>query len=140
LRHTVLAEYSHPFALQAITQAAAAAFGLALHDHFLIRFQFYDNDPIPSDGYVIDNVQVRATVSGWSLPSLSTKASSPARYGALDPVWQPVTTVEGRIQVSAAYRYRGTSSMLLDDDSDNWQYPLPGGVRFPFRIPERAVH
>jgi len=38
--------------------AAAAANGLTLNDHFQIKFQFYDNYPVPSDGYAIDDVQV----------------------------------------------------------------------------------
>jgi uncharacterized protein YfaP (DUF2135 family)/plastocyanin len=39
--------------------AAALENGVALNDHFQIKFQFYDNSPIPSDGYGIDEVQVR---------------------------------------------------------------------------------
>jgi hypothetical protein len=38
--------------------AAAAANGLTLNDHFQIKFQFYDNYPITSDGYAIDEVQL----------------------------------------------------------------------------------
>jgi Zn-dependent metalloprotease len=38
--------------------AAAAANGLTLNDHFQIKFQFYDNYPISSDGYAIDEVRV----------------------------------------------------------------------------------
>ena len=34
----------------------AADNGLTLNDQFRIKFQFYDNYPIPSDGYAIDNV------------------------------------------------------------------------------------
>ena len=48
--------------------AAAAAQGLTLNDHFQIKFQFYDDDPIPTDGYAIDEVQVRlnaAPVLAW---------------------------------------------------------------------------
>ncbi len=36
--------------------AEAAANGLTLNDQFQISFFFYDNDPIPSDGYAIDEV------------------------------------------------------------------------------------
>ncbi len=38
--------------------AIATANGLTLNDHFQIKFQFYDNYPIPSDGYAIDQVCV----------------------------------------------------------------------------------
>ena len=36
---------------------AAAANGLTLNDHFLIRFQFYDNYDITIDGYAIDEIE-----------------------------------------------------------------------------------
>ncbi len=36
----------------------ATSNGLTLNDHFLIKFQFYDNYSITTDGYAIDDVQV----------------------------------------------------------------------------------
>jgi len=39
--------------------AVAAANGLAFNDQFQIKFQFYDDGSIPSDGYAIDQVCVR---------------------------------------------------------------------------------
>jgi hypothetical protein len=39
--------------------AIAAANGLTLNDHFQIKFQFYGEGSIPSDGYAIDQVCVR---------------------------------------------------------------------------------
>lgn len=41
--------------------AAATANGLTLNDHFQIKFQFYDNYPINTDGYAIDEVRVHAS-------------------------------------------------------------------------------
>jgi len=38
--------------------AVAAAQGLSFNDHFLVKFQFYDNYPVPSDGYAIDEVRL----------------------------------------------------------------------------------
>jgi subtilisin family serine protease len=38
--------------------AAAAAHGLTLNDHFWIKFQFHDDYGIPTDGYAIDEVCV----------------------------------------------------------------------------------
>jgi len=38
--------------------AGASAAGISLNDHFLVKFQFYDDYPIPTDGYAIDDVQV----------------------------------------------------------------------------------
>ncbi len=46
--------------------AAAAANGLTLNDHFQIKFQFYDNYPIPSDGYAIDEVRLSTCVPSTS--------------------------------------------------------------------------
>lgn len=38
--------------------AAAATHGLALNDRFRIKFQFYDNYPIPTDGYALDEIRL----------------------------------------------------------------------------------
>jgi peptidyl-Asp metalloendopeptidase len=40
-----------------LDQAASAA-GMSFNDRFMIKFQFYDNYPITSDGYSIDNICV----------------------------------------------------------------------------------
>lgn len=58
--------------------AGAAANGLALNDHFHIRFQFYDDAYVPADGYAIDQVQVgrqaaHGLSTGWNLLSWSVK-------------------------------------------------------------------
>ena len=39
----------------------AATNGLTLNDRFQIKFQFYDNYPVASDGYAIDEVRVQAS-------------------------------------------------------------------------------
>ncbi|MEM7535900.1 MAG: right-handed parallel beta-helix repeat-containing protein, partial [Chloroflexota bacterium] len=36
----------------------AQQYGLTLHDHVQLKFQFYDDRPIPGDGYAIDEVRV----------------------------------------------------------------------------------
>ena len=38
--------------------ATAATATMSFNDHFLVKFQFYDNDQIDSDGYGIDDVMV----------------------------------------------------------------------------------
>ncbi|MBN1888318.1 MAG: DUF11 domain-containing protein [Thermoflexales bacterium] len=43
---------------QAVIDLAAAAAGMDLNDHFLVKFQFYDDDSIMGDGYAIDDVAV----------------------------------------------------------------------------------
>ncbi len=40
--------------------AAASNAGMSLNDHFLLKFQFYDNFQIDSDGYGIDDLELRA--------------------------------------------------------------------------------
>jgi len=37
---------------------AVSQAGMSFNDHFLIKFQYYDNDPSPDDGYVVDNIHV----------------------------------------------------------------------------------
>ena len=54
--HTAPSHYRHY--IFDLDEAAAAA-GMALNDHFQIKFQFYGNDPIPIDGYAIDEVRLR---------------------------------------------------------------------------------
>ena len=51
--------------------AAAAAAGIAYNHTFRIRFQQYDNYPIPSDGIAIDNVQL---IQGTDDPIITTPA------------------------------------------------------------------
>ncbi|MBK9119005.1 MAG: S8 family serine peptidase [Phycisphaerales bacterium] len=66
-----------------LDQAAAAA-GLVYHDTFRIRFQQYDNQPIPSDGIALDNIRL---IQGTSDPVISTATLPPAR---LDLPYGPV--------------------------------------------------
>ena len=61
--------------------AAAAANGLTLNDHFQIKFQFYDDDPIPTDGYAIDEVQVRPNAA----PTLAWPGDTNYQQDGLHP-------------------------------------------------------
>ena len=92
--------------------AAAAAKGLTLNDHFQIKFQMYADDPIPLDGYAIDEVRVRA-------PQVPVPASFPYysgfESGALSSEWVINFTNEGRVQVGTYRPYTGTYGLLLDD-------------------------
>jgi hypothetical protein len=47
---------------------AAAAAGMSLNDHFMIKFQFYDDYTINLDGYAIDNVLVFGDIVQVYLP------------------------------------------------------------------------
>jgi hypothetical protein len=44
--------------------AAATANGLTLNNQFQVKFQFYDDYSIPTDGYAIDTVDLKADVAG----------------------------------------------------------------------------
>ncbi len=74
--------------------AAAAAGGLALNNHFLIRFQFYDNYPITSDGYALD--EVRVTGDYPAPDALTASASSPSQ---IDLTWQDNSSDETAFHV-----------------------------------------
>ena len=91
---------------------AAQASGLTLNSQFQIKFQFYDNTPIPDDGFAIDEVRVQAAPA-------PTPASLPFydgfESGSLGSAWITTFTNEGRAQVSSSYPYSGTCSLLLDD-------------------------
>ena len=63
--------------------AAAAAGGLALNDHFLIRFQFYDNYPITTDGYALDEVRVTG-----DYPAPDGLAAAASSQTEIDLTWQ----------------------------------------------------
>jgi hypothetical protein len=90
----------------------AANHSLAFNDHFQIKFQSYDDDPIPTDGYGIDEVQLR-------LPPTPTPAAFPYfngfESGALGDEWLVEFTNEGRVQVGDYDALDGTYSLLLDD-------------------------
>jgi hypothetical protein len=92
--------------------AAATAGGMAYNDHFQIKFQFYDQQSIPNDGYAIDEVRVRLAPS-------PTPASFPFydgfESGGLGDTWMTTFTNEGRVQVDSSYPYAGAYSLLLDD-------------------------
>jgi hypothetical protein len=49
----------------------ASAAGMSLNDHFLVKFQFYDNYPVPTDGYAIDDVIVYSDRYNAYLPLMT---------------------------------------------------------------------
>ena len=61
--------------------AAAAANGLTLNDHFQIKFQMYADDPIPLDGYAIDEVRVRPNAA----PTLAWPGDTNYQQDGLHP-------------------------------------------------------
>jgi Zn-dependent metalloprotease len=72
--------------------AAVAANGLAFNDHFLIKFQFYDNFPINVDGYAIDEVRVTSLSATPTATPSSTATATPTSTGTPTPTLTPTTT------------------------------------------------
>jgi len=103
----------------------AASQGMTFNDHFQIKFQFYNDDPIPWDGYAIDEVQVRAA-------PVPVPATFPYydgfEAGALGDEWMVYFTNEGRVQVSSSYPYSGTYSLLLDDYENDSIYSTAAAI------------
>jgi|GEM_PF-1373133 len=57
--------------------AAASAAGRSLTSQFLVKFQFYDNYPVSSDGYAIDSVQVTGGTTSTANLSMPTFSGNP---------------------------------------------------------------
>ncbi|MFP4440113.1 MAG: C1 family peptidase [Chloroflexaceae bacterium] len=57
--------------------AAASTAGVSLTSQFLVKFQFYDNYPISSDGYAIDSVQVMGGATSTANLSMPTRSGNP---------------------------------------------------------------
>ncbi len=93
-----------------------AAAGLTLNDHFQLKFQFYDNNPIAGDGYAIDEVSVAPQIAAF--PFYDGFES-----GTLVQGWSVFTTTQGRVRVSNAHEpYSGTYHVLLDDVVEDSTY------------------
>jgi len=71
---------------------AAVANGLTLNDHFLIKFQFYDNFPISTDGYAIDEVRVIGLPATPTATPSSTPTATPTSTGTPTFTLTPTTT------------------------------------------------
>lgn len=82
---------------------AAAAHSLALNDHFWIKFQYYDNYPIPDDGYAVDEVHLSSchVASGATLqPPLIEAQSCPCEQQTYTLYYANHTGVGDEIQLS----------------------------------------
>jgi len=105
--------------------AQAAANGVALNDHFQIKFQFYDNWPIaPSgsaDGYAIDEVYVQAEPHRLFMPCVLRKAGPPDQAPVLNPIDNPTgdydyTVTWGTVDGATGYT-------LEEDDNAGFSSP-----------------
>lgn len=74
--------------------AVAAASGLALNDHFQILFRYYGNEPIPNDGYAIDEVRVRTKATATPTATASaTPTATPTQTRTSTPTGTPTQTI-----------------------------------------------
>jgi len=119
--------------------AAAAAAGISYNRTFRIRFQQYDNNPIPSDGIGIDNVKL---IQGTDDPVITTPAlpvgilglpygpvSLTAAGGDHPLTWSaPLLYFEENLGASQ-FAEGGTPQNWIGDDSA-FNYTLP--FAFPF--------
>ncbi|MFQ5856857.1 MAG: M4 family metallopeptidase [Anaerolineae bacterium] len=91
--------------------AAAAANGLALNDRFLVKFQFYDNYPMPSDGYAIDEVRVTNPSAPPTSTATATATTSPTSTGT--PTHTPTGTATATPSSTTTATPTSTSTFTL---------------------------
>ncbi len=119
--------------------AAAAAAGLTYTDTFRIRFQQYDNNPIPSDGLSLDNIQL---IQDTDDPVIATESLPVAQLGlpygpvalsvvAGDPpyTWTLLDVYEETNLGTSQFQAVGTGQGWSGDDTV-FDYELP--FAFPF--------
>jgi len=119
--------------------AAFAAVGLSYTNTARIRFQQYDNNPIPSDGLAIDNVRL---VQGTDDPLIATSTLPPAQldqpYGPLPLsviggdapyAWSVIDIYEEVVLGSNEFQAVGNPRGITGDDTV-FDYTLP--FAFPF--------
>ena len=101
--------------------AQAAANGLTLNDHFQIKFQFYDNYAIDSDGYAIDNVRVQKTPHRLYLPLVLNDAGPPTVAPVLNAINNPSGNYEYTVSWGAADK--ADEYTLQEDDNASFSSP-----------------
>jgi hypothetical protein len=109
---------------------AAAAAGMTFNDHFQIKFQFYDDQSIPADGYAIDDVWVRAEpvdsveISGPGLGNIDTlytfsaAVSPPTATLPITYVWSP-EPVAGQGSTLVTYTWPVTGMKTITITASN---------------------
>jgi len=106
---------------------------MSLNDHFLLKFQFYDNNPINSDGYGIDDLELAAigsvvdTTSPAAITDLS--ASTGRAAGAVNLRWT-ASGDDDNTGTALAYIVRYNTSQITqanwDSSTDVTGEPTPG--------------
>ena len=113
----------HDSWMQAIIDidSKAAQNSLVLNDHFQIKFQFYDNYAIPSDGYAIDNVTVKTPPHRLYLPALLNNTGPPVIAPVLNPINNPTGDYDYTVNWGTVER--ATEYVLEEDDNINFSSP-----------------
>ncbi|MBE9116804.1 S8 family serine peptidase [Lusitaniella coriacea LEGE 07157] len=92
-------------------------------DNFLIKFQQYDNFSAPTDGIAIDDIGLEEVVTA-AVPDFKDSFES----GSFGLEWTKETTNDGRVDITGAYAYKGTNSMLLDSSSNGIDYSTASAI------------
>lgn len=92
----------------------ATALGMATDGDLYLKFQFYDNYSIPSDGYGLDDIKVSSTYTDNQTTMLTDNFES----GLISSTkWTISTTGNGRARINTAYPYSGTYHLILDSST-----------------------
>ncbi|MGD2182926.1 S8 family serine peptidase [Lusitaniella coriacea] len=92
-------------------------------DNFLIKFQQYDNFSAPTDGIAIDDIGLEEVVTA-AVPDFKNSFES----GSFGLEWTKETTNDGRVDITGAYAYKGTNSMLLDSSTNGINYSTASAI------------
>ena len=101
--------------------AQAAANGLTLNDHFQIKFQFYDNYSIASDGYAIDDVRVQKTPHRLYLPLVLNDAGPPT----VAPVLNAINNPSGNYDYTVSWNAANKADEYILEEDDNASFSSP---------------
>lgn len=101
--------------------AKATENSLVLNDHFQIKFQFYDNWGITSDGYALDDVTVQAPPYRVYLPALFNNAGPPTTAPVLNPIDNAAGNYDYTVSWSTAEK--ATEYTLEEDDNVSFSSP-----------------
>jgi len=96
-----------------------------------IKFQFYDNWYMTSDGYAIDDVEVRGVKSGSTPPAVTPSSRGgmgaiPYSGGVTFRVWAPNGTA---VAVAGDFNsWSGTANAMASEGNGYWSVDVPGAV------------
>jgi uncharacterized protein YkwD len=100
----------------------ADAARISYSSNFKIKFQQYDNDAIPSDGFALDDIQIYAQTT--DAESAAFPFSEDFERGRLAGWWTVRSTGAGRVLVTSANSPYAGNYHLTMDSSANGSYSL----------------